>query len=212
VAVHIEEVDPRRPTAELAARYLGRCLAAPARQYFGQSPVPAAIDTFLALGILTPEAEEIVRAAEAQKATEQAVPGISPGAARSGRSTRSRSRPRRADRIVGVSVSLPSGVHISIVDLRSTPDGVIVGFQAAVTNQQSLVRSLFDCFAMSTTDDAGVEHPGELNNWSGGGGTFQGRMTFPALLDAAAATFTLRLLTDRADVTLDIPWPADGGQ
>jgi hypothetical protein len=212
VAVRIEELDPSRPTAELAARYLRRCLAAPSRHYFEQSPVPTAIDTFLALGILTPDAEEIVRAGEAEKAAEEAVPGISPRGARHGRSTRSRPRPRRADRTVGVSVSLPSGVHIAITDLRSTSDGVTVGFQAAVTSLDSLVRSLVDCFAMSTTDEAGVEHPGELNDWGGGGGTFHGRMTFPAPLDSAAPTFTLRLLTDRADVTLDIPWPTDGAQ
>lgn len=210
VAVRIEEVDPDRPAADRAARYLRRCLAAPSHHRFEPSSVPLAIDTFLALGILSPDADVIAEARNAQDVAEQAVPGLSPRTTRASPSTRGRLR--LANRTVGVSVSLPGGVHVAITDLRVTSDGVTVGFQAAVTSTESLVRSLADCFALTTADDAGVEHPGELNDWGSGGGAFHGRMRLPTTVSAAASTFPLLLRVDRADVILDIPLHWDGAR
>ncbi len=212
IAVRIEEVDPHTPAPERAARYLRRCLAAPSHHRFDSS-VPVVMDTLLALGILTAADNAIVAATEAQDAAEQAAPGLSPRPGHYGGSSRSaRGRARLANRTVGVSVSIPGGVHVAVTDLRVTSDGITVGFQAAVTSAESLVRSLADCVALTAIDDGGVEQRGELNEWGGGGGTFHGRMQFPAAPAAASTTFVLRIRTDRADVTLDIPWRWDGGR
>lgn len=213
VSVEVTEVDPSQPVAERAARYLRRCLAAPSTRHFPDSAVALAMDTFVECGILAADAEVIAQATQARELAERAVPGMPPRGGRASGSRRSsRGKAQLGNRSVGASVSLPGGVHVAVTDLRATPDAVTVGFRAAVTTRESMVRSLSDCLAMTATDDAGVEHAGVLGDWGFGGGNFHGRMRIGPPPGPGASTLNLRIRTDRADVLLVIPLRWDGGQ
>lgn len=215
VTTRIEEVDTHASVADRAARYLRRCVAAPSYFNFEASPLPVAIDTFVSSGLLAPDAEVIAEVTQAEQFDELSPPPR-PGRPRRARgSATARSGPGKrpiGGRAVGAAVSLPGGLHISVTDLRVTPTGVTVGFDAAVTSRELMVRSLPDFFAMTATDDARGQYQATSEGWGGGGGEFHGRMAFQPPLGPTATVFTVNIATDRADIAVDIPLRWDDAQ
>lgn len=215
VAVRVEPVDLDSPVADRAARYLRRCVAPPSRFDLEGSLMSVIIDTYVSCGILDPDAEVIAEVTGAEQLDELG-PLPRRGRARAGRgsaTTRSiEAKGQIGGRAVGAAVSLSGGLHLAVTDLRATPSGVTVGFDAAVTSAEAMARSLPDLFAMTATDDVGGHYQASPEGWGGGGGVFHGRMGFPLPLSPAATVFTLRIATDRADVVVDIPLRWDGAR
>ena len=174
----------------------GRTLAPP----HAGSIVPVTIDTFLECGILPADADVIDEGGRSAEEADQAVPGHR-AARRSGRRFEpGGSRPGRPAR--------PRGRRVRVLTRRSTPchhrssstesRGVTVGFEAAVTSAESMVRSVDRLFRDDGDRRRRVQFAGELDGGGPVAGRSSGRMKFRAPLTPATTVLELRILTDRA--------------